>query len=264
MKRNVIIVVAFLVVMGFSSISLFAEEEEPKHQSFLLTEVVIHKYKAAEYEKLSEEMVALYAEHKSTYPWYEFVTDDLNYMYSIPIMDYADIDAMDKEDNEIWKKIGEEKGKQIEERWADIIKCSQTWITTHREDLSYQPESPRLEAKKANFRHIVNYYIKVGSTNEFVEVLIKLKDLCKSKNVADVYNVYTGDIGTEWPMYSVIFHAESAADFHAIDEKNMELLGEEAKILLKKLFTLIRKRDVRTAWLRPDLSYFPKKEEVKE
>jgi len=264
MRKNIVIALAVLLVVGFSTFCLSAGEEKPKSQKYLIMENVIHKYKMADYEKLSKEMVALYAEHKSVYPWYTFMSDDLNYMYSMPIKDYADIDAMDKEDEEIWKKIGEEKGKQIQESWSAVAKCSRSWITTHRADLSYKPESPRLEAKKALFRYIVNYYVKVGSSKEFEEILKKFKELCTAKNVVDVYNVYTGDIGTDWPMYSVIFHAECPTDFHVNYDKTWELFGEEGKELLKKLFTLIRKRDIRTAWLRPELSYFPTKEEAKE
>ncbi len=170
----------------------------------------------------------------------------------------ADVDNMFKEDSELEKKMGEEKSKEIGKLFAGTYEYVHTYIIYHRPDLSYTPESPRLQPEEANYRKWIWYYIQPDKAEEYEEILKKFIPLAQSKNVTDGYNIYSGGIGMDVPAYLVAFSAKSAADFETHYEKAWELLGEEGKALMQKMFALTRELEVKTGWFRPELSYLPK------
>ncbi len=61
----------------------------------------------------------------------------------------------------------------------------------------------------------------------------------------------------EGPRYTIRTLARSEADYHAQNEKNNQLMGEEAVALRDKAGTMIHKIEYSSGLLRPDLSYQP-------
>lgn len=257
MKRKVSIFFMVGIIVALSALTTYAQAEKPPPQLYYLLEVAVKPCMLSQYETAVKELIPLNKEYQATYTWYGFSADDFIYYFSIPVKDLADVENMYKEDEEISKKWGEEKSKEIEKNFAGTYKYVRTSMFYERKDLSYVPEEPRLKSEEANYRLWVYYYIKPDKGKEFQEVLKKFGALCKSKNVADPFYIYVGGIGTETPVYLIAFAAKSAGDFWTHYEKTWDLFGEEGKILLEKLFTLIRKRDIKAGWYRPDLSYLP-------
>lgn len=254
-KVSAILMVGFVV--SLCSLPTWAQGEEQKAQAFYVLEVVVKPYMIAEYEAAVKELVSLNSQYKATYPWYGFSADDFHYYFSIPVENLADVDNMFKEDSELEKKMGEEKSKEIGKRFAGTYEYVRSFMLYHSPDLSYTPESPRLQSEEANYRLWVWYYIQPDKQEEFQEVLKKFVTLAQSKNVTDGYSIHVGGIGMDIPAYIVAFSAKSASDHETHYEKTWQLLGEEGKALLQKVIALTREREVKTAWYRPELSYIP-------
>ncbi len=255
-KISIVLIVGFVV--SLCALTTLAQEKEQKAQAYYLQDVAVKPSMIAEYEAAVKVYLPLNAEYKATYPWYAFSVEDFHYYFVIPVENLADVDNMFKEDSELEKKMGEEKSKEIGKRFAGTYEYVSSYMIYHRPDLSYTPESPRLQPEEANYRQWIWYYILPDKEKEFQEILKKFVTLTQSKNVTDGYNIYSGGIGMDIPAYLVAFSAKSAADFETHYEKAWELLGEEGKALMQKLVALTREREVKTGWFRPDLSYLPK------
>lgn len=245
------------IMVALCALTAYAQAEKPPPQLYYLLEVAVKPCMLSQYETAVKELITLNKQYQATYPWYGFSADDFIYYFSIPVKDLADVENMFKEDEEMSKKWGEEKSKEIEKSFAGTYEYVRTSMFYERKDLSYVPEKPRIGSEEANYRLWVFYYVKPEKNKEFQDVLKKFKTLSESKGLTDPYSIYAGGIGTEMPVYLVAFAAKSAGDFWPHYENAWKLLGEEGKTLLQKLFTLIRKRDIKTGWFRPGLSYMP-------
>ena len=258
MRSKVLVFLIVGFVVSLCALTIMAQEEEQKAQAYYLQDVAVKPSMIAEYEAAAKEVVSLNSQYKATYPWNGFSADDFHYYFSIPVENLADVDNMFKEDSELEKKMGEEKSKEIGKRFAGTYEYVREFMLYSSPDLSYSPKSPRLQSEEANYRQWGWYYVQPEKMKEFQEVLKKFVALAKSKNVTDGYNIYSGGIGMDLPAYLVAFSAKSAADFETHYEKAWELLGEEGKALMQKLVALTRERELKTGWLRPELSYLPK------
>jgi hypothetical protein len=259
MKRKISVFLIVGFVVSLCALTILAQEEEQEAQAYYLMEVVVKPSMIAEYEAAVKEIASLNSQYQSTYPWNGFSAVDFHYYFSIPMKNLADIDNMYKEDSKLNEKMGEEKSKEIEKRFAGTYEYVRECMIYSSPDLSYTPKSPRLQPDdEANYRFWIWYYVQPEKIKEFQEVLKKFVALAKSKNVTDGYDIYSGGIGMDVPAYIVAFVAKSAADFEVNYEKTWELLGEEGKELMQKLVALTRKREIKTGWFRPDLSYIPK------
>jgi hypothetical protein len=59
------------------------------------------------------------------------------------------------------------------------------------------------------------------------------------------------------PVYYWVTTAKNAVDFYTQNEKMWEALGEGADSFYEQFMNLVRKRDMKTGWYRPGLSYMP-------
>ncbi len=259
MRRGIFVFFMVGIMVVLSALTINAQAEKPLPQLYYILEVAVKPCMLGQYETAVKEMITLNKESQASYGWYGFSADDFVYYFSIPVKNLADVENMYKEDEELSKKWGEERSKEIEKSFAGTFEYVRTSMIYERNDLSYVPEEPRLKSKEANYRLWVYYYVKPDKDKEFQEILKKFTALCKERNVTGPFSVYTGGMGLEAPVYIVAFVAQSAGDFWPNYENAWKLLGEEGKSLLQKLFTLIRKRDIKTAWYRPGLSYMPEK-----
>jgi hypothetical protein len=255
-RISIFLLVGFVVI--FCSLPTLAQGEKQKAQAYFALEVVVKPPMIAKYEAAAKEMVSLSSKYNATYPWYGFMADDMHYYFFIPVKNLADVDNMFKEDSALEKKMGEEKLNEIEKLFAGTYEYVHTSMIYSRPDLSYTPESPRLQPEEAIYRHWILYYIQPDKEKEFHEILKKFVDQPKLKNVTDGYEILIGGIGMDAPVCIVALSGKSAADFEAHYEKIWEVLGEEAMALVQKLVAMARGFEIKTAWFRPDLSYIPK------
>ena len=88
-----------------------------------------------------------------------------------------------------------------------------------------------------------------GVIKEFVE-------LSAEKGVSDGFGVALNVTG-EGPRYTIRTLARSEADYHAQNEKNLQLLGDEGLALRNKAGAMIHRIEFSGSLRRPDLSYQP-------
>jgi hypothetical protein len=257
MKGKVSIVLMVLLAVSLCALATKAQDKEQKVQAYFIVEVAVKPSMMAKYEAAVKEMVALYAQHNVSYPFFGFLADDMKYHFFTPVKDLADVDSMFKVDNELEKSVGEEKLKEIETLAAGSYEYAHTYMLYLRPDLSYAPENPRLQFNEANYRHLIYYYIQPEKEKAFVEILEKFVNQPKLKNVTEGYEIFFGGIGMKTPSCIISLKGKNAADFETHYEKVWEILGDEAMKMVQELVGMARGLDIKTAMFRPDLSYMP-------
>lgn len=257
MRGKVSIVIMACLVACLCGLTTWAQDEGQQVQAYFIAKFLVKPSKIAKYESAVKEIVSLYAQHNAPYPWFVFQADDMEYHYFTPVKNLADVDNMYKLENEMAKKMEEEKLNQIEELFAGTYEYANTFMLYQIPDLSYVPENPRISFEEAFYRHLIYYKIQPDKEKEFYDVLKEFLTLYKNKNVTEGYEIFTGGIGMDAPTCIVSLKGKSAADFEVHLEKMWEVLGEEGLALTQKLIGMARELDIKTAWFRSDLSYMP-------
>ncbi|GAF88438.1 unnamed protein product, partial [marine sediment metagenome] len=75
---------------------------------------------------------------------------------------------------------------------------------------------------------------------------------------AQSWYCYQGIIGPETPVHYMVANAKNPIDFYTQNAKMWKSLGEEGDSFHQKFMNLLRKREHKQGWFRPDLSYIPK------
>lgn len=264
MRGKVLILLAVVLTVSLWAFAALPQDEEPKAQLFFVTEEVVKPSIVGKYEALAKEYVAKCIKHKSPYPFYTFSTDDFHYYWAFPVKNFADIDNLFKAGAEMVEKEGIEQWQEMMVKFGQTLYSYHRFVVRYMPQQSYIPSNPRLKPEESKFCYWTFIYVHFAKEIEFEKLCQEWVDLYKSKNIADGWSIYVGDIGTDLPIY--VFHesGKNAADYFRQSEENQKLLGEEAKALSKKTLSLIRKLEIKTGWSRPDLSYTPKKEKDTE
>ncbi len=250
------IAVLFLTCYAFTT---FAGEEAKKPQLYVVWDILVKPSMVDEFEAVSKEELALYDKYEFPLSWYAYSTRDFHYYYIMKIENFAAIDEAHKAFGEIKEKMGDQY-KVLMDRYAGTFEYAQSGIYKYLPELSYMPENPRLKKEEMNFFRMSFLYIDTSKEKKVEEIAKKWASLSKSKNVPDPYYLYAGSMGTEMPLYVVIEGGKSAADFFTHLEKRKVLLGKEGEQLWKEALSTLRKGEEKIGWVRPDLSYIPKKE----
>lgn len=245
-------------VVSLCALTTLAQAEEQKAQLYLVYEVTVNPSKANDYEAAIKEYFSLFAEGKSSYPWYASSSDDFHYYFVSPIENFAEIDKMNISFAELMTQVGMERWQALANRLNDNSEYYRQFMTYHRLDLSYVPKNPRLKPEEEKYIQWDFWNILQGKEGECEELLKKWVALCESKNSPHAYGVIVGDIGTKMPLIIITQTGKDSVDWHIHNQEMWKLLGEEGSALMDKWMTLIKKYDRKTGWLRPDLSYMPK------
>jgi len=257
MKSKVILMVALLI--GFGFVFTATQAGEQKSALLLIEEQIVKPAKIAELEAALKEMVAYCVEHNYPYSWMTYSDYNYRYCYVMPIKDLADIDTQMKAGAELGKKIGD-PWKALMSEYLGNYEYTKLGVIRTRPDLSYIPENPRLKPDEAVYTRWGLCYVKADKTGEFEELMKKWVELFREKNIADGFNTFMGDLGTDNPFYFYAESGKSPEDFFTQNTKNMDMLGEEVEPLWMKTLGVLRKYESIGGMFRPELSYIPKKE----
>ena len=124
-------------------------------------------------------------------------------------------------------------------------------------DISYVPESPRLENDEIGFVHIIRLYPNFGAVEEVAEIFRKITALNVSSNLNSRRFVAELVAGPEWPVFSVTWVARDREDYYAQSAQDGEAMGEEYQELVNQLLRLCRKFERQDYTARQDLGYQP-------
>ncbi len=259
MREKILIMVVVGFLVNLCALNVYAQEEEPKGQLFVIHEDVVKPSMVGKYEEATKSVVAkLKANNMTSISYVMAVADDFHYYWISEIENLAALDENPWQ--ELEKKIGEDEMKAMWDGYDDTEDMHHTWLARLRPDLSYTPENAGENSEEMNFRHWDWYYINSGKGTEAKAIAKERHDLYTKKNIQSSYRIFTGGLGTEQPLYVVLQSAKNAADFEANNAKVMELLGEDAQDLMQRTLAITRKFDTKTGWMRPELSYMPSEE----
>ena len=259
MRSKISIVLIVGLMVSFCTLAILAQTEEQKSQLYFVEEVAVKPSMLSVHEAAIKEMVGLSSEHKYSYPWYAYNTDDFHYYYVFPVENLSETENIFKAWGEIAKKLPGEQLQTLMKNYQSTYEYAKYFMFRTRPDLSYTPESPRLKPEEANFTYWGFCYLLPGREREFEKICKEFAALDKSINRPDGWNTFVGDIGMDMPLYFWTMHMKNAADFWNQDEINTKKLGEEKVMeLWKRTVALCRKYEYKTGCFRPDLSYLPK------
>jgi hypothetical protein len=261
MKTKIFVLLPVFLLAGFYAAISLAQAQEQKPQLYEIYDFLVKPGMVAKFEAAVKAENALTAEGKYPYPWMAYSSDDFHYYFVSPIKNYADIDAQEKADEEMRKKVGEERFDANDKAYGGTFEYGRIGFVSLRPDLSYAPEKPRLKPEEANFLYWGLCYVDFAKVEEFIEVLKEYITLYKSKNVASGFTTYQGGPGTDMPFYFFAMSGKSPADFFTEDEKTTKILeGEKSEELWKRFLGTLRKYEIKTGRYRSDLSYVPEAE----
>jgi hypothetical protein len=242
------------------SLSAYAADP-PKPQLFLIHEETANPSMITQYEGATKDLFKAFAEKKVTSPSFivnTYMTMDFHYLYITPIANWAQMDTVSKD----WMSASDTVGK---EKWLDIMKRGNGAMASYdeavaarRDDLSYQPENPRLKMEEMPFARVDYYYLKPGTEEQAEQVARDYVALFKAKKVPDGFTIYMAMSGHDLPLLVAVIPAKSPADFAATDERTAAALGDALRVLQGRALSLTRRIEHKDSWFRPDLSFMPR------
>ncbi len=252
-KAGVFLAVGLLSVLFVFSGTTGAQEQ--KSQLYSVTEVIVKPAMVAQFEAAVKKEIEL----GYPYPYSAYSTDDFYYYFLVPIENYAGIDAMNKTEGEWAAKAGQEYEAMMKSL-AGTVEHYRSGVVRFLPELSYAPKKPRLKAEEEKFITWYFAYLEFGKEKEFADICRQFVDVSKSKDTSIGWNMYAVQSGTEMPLYFWAEGGKSAAEYFAENDKVIKKMGEEkfAELWSKSMATL-RKYEIKTGRLRPDLSNMPKK-----
>jgi hypothetical protein len=187
------------------------------------------------------------------------VTDDFHYYFIAPAEDARLYSEIQKLVSDFMTKMGETASQNLMKSSEGTYESVKWSYFQHRPDLSHNPEKPRLEPEEVQYWYLIFDYIIPGKEAEYESTLKKIISLSKSMNSEVILNTFEGNIGADIPEYVLSFSGKSPGEFWSNYEKELNRAGAEIPKLIQQLIKQTRKRDFKSEYARPDLSYTPKK-----
>lgn len=253
---------------GFFLIALFmmgalAAQEKKEKKMFAVHEDVVMPSMQAEYEAVSKEFTDVMNKYKNEIEGLEYLavsTDDMRYMFVWPIDGMADLDMNSM--GEVREKMGAEKFDDMMARMDKCYTSHTTYTMSADTKLTYMPEGFSQTQKGQNYREFHFYYTTPGQMYDLAKIGKKINELHASKNSPNTYRVYRSGFGAPESYFMVAIAAKDARHFAEKSEANYKLLGKEFGDLRNKALKYTTRYEVKTAWIREDLSV--KKDETEK
>ena len=227
------------------------QDEAPAYLSVFIAHTKLGQ--SAPYEDAVKELWTAMKKAGADFPVFatQSTSNPGDYAFVTQLSSMADIDAQNATFEEVFGQdpsLG--AGLDQNQNGHDNV------IIALRPDLSYRPENPRLTEDEQKFSWITALYAKPEHALALEGLIKEFAELSASKEVSDGFGVALNVTG-EGPRYTIRTLARSEADYHAQNEKNNQLMGEEAVELRDKAGAMIHKIEYSSGLLRPDLSYQP-------
>jgi hypothetical protein len=263
MKKQLTFVLVVLLVCFFST-GLVAEEKEPKPVPIYVADYEVKPESTEEFEAIWKEIVALCKKHDYPLSWEAYQLDGFQYRFVWPMKNYGTMDTWEKIVEELGKKVGKEQWQALMKRYTSTYNSYKSSIYYWMPKRSYYPKTPRLKPAEIKYIKVDLCYIWPGTGKAVADIDKEWVAFYKKNNIAEGFNVYVGDIGTEGPVVVYVTWGKNAVDYHTESAKFHKTYEKEMKILNKKYMPLIRKLESTTEYAHPDLSYQPKKEKMEK
>jgi hypothetical protein len=240
--------------------SAFAGDEPgaEKPEMYCVIKDIVKPALTEQYEAAIKKMISEYKAYQidpEKVHWKAVSGPEIGYVYVMPMENWASMDTMWANWMETVEIIGEERFTEMMAPATEATEEVQWFHVLRRADLSYVPENPRLAKEEIEYIHYGFYYVLPGKEKEIEAIAKEFVDLYQSKGIDTGWSLYQSLTGNDLPVIVVAQGAKSEADYHANRARLHELLGEEAKMIGKKVGATIRKSEYKDGYTRPDLSY---------
>lgn len=246
------------LALAFFALPLFAADP-PKPDLYVVHEEVVPPGMVMKYEAVTKEMLGTLAAKKVTNPnvaFSAYQTSDMHYVYLSHLSGgLSGLEPMYNAWMSMPETVGKDAWRDLEARGNAAMTSYNDIVIARRDDLSYEPATPRLKPEERAYYRWQFYYLQPGKEMEAEQIAKDYATLFRSKNAADGFTIFTAVMGQDLPLLVAAIPARSAADFAAVDEKNMASLGNDLRALQMRALGVSRRIETREGWYRPDLSY---------
>lgn len=252
MRRAAIALV--LALLAFSALA----QQMPKPRLWAVHIEVVKPSRVAEYEAGTKEMLDVFRASKIDSAGTRFTgmaMDRFEYVYIIPLSNFAAFDSLIGDWMEAEQKIGKAKWEDMGRRGGANIDYYRELVVMERADLSYHPANPRVKPEEAPFFHSSFYFILPGREREAESIGRDYVETFRKKNLDVSFTTYQAILGDEMPLFIVSSPAKDMTDWVATNNRVNQLLGAEGVALARRAMAVTRKFEERHGQLRPDLSY---------
>ena len=263
MKAKICVLLAGVFLVCFFSQVMLAQAQEQKPQLWFVEDMVVKPSKINDFEALVKDFNEVMKKYGWPYPMNTYSSDDFHYYLFYAVDSLSDTQKALEIFGDIGMKMGETDFQALLKRQADAIEYYKQYFLRSVPELSFIPKKPRLKPEERNVFIWDIWYFLPGTEKEVEELGKQSLELLKSKNYNDEMYYYAGDIGTEIPVYYGVLLAKDFADLYAQNKKMWELMGDEGGKFFDKMMPLVRKREGKSGWYRPELSFTPEKKAAK-
>jgi len=245
MKKSICLLVTTIVI----SLGSICAQTEPVN--FMVHEVIVKPWMAAQYREGMTKLKSACEQHKTSFGWQTIGHDDGSYIYLSPMKDFSQLGTNVFE--ELRTKMGAEALGKI---WAQLDECtvsSTDYVVALLPELSYMKP-----AADENARTVTHWYPLPGKDAEARTILAEWKKLYESKKSPAGYRVYAVVYGREH-SYALVSWGKDAVDMATKVKKSNEILGEENQKMWAKTELITKKYHNIKAWVMPNFSYVPAK-----
>jgi hypothetical protein len=242
-----------ILTVGLLVSTAFAQAPE----LIFVEQIVVRPEKSESYDTnirvLFDEM------HKVRYPFafHGYVTSEYHYYFLAPIGGMENLPRLYQSFGELAGKMGK-KWDSLHKRFEDTIEYEKFFLMYARPDLSYNPKHPRLKYNQLNYHRVIRFNVKYGKETEFERLRGEMKKLLFKADVHDFLTIYQGGLGTEGPVYYLIWSGLDAEYLEAMLKGLPGKIGKkQAEDLGRKLKATCRSIEEKRMWSLPHLSFVP-------
>lgn len=244
-----------LILVLFVNNFAYAQDEQPTMFNIHIDNVKFSMI--PQYEGLAKELKDNFVKHNiQGASWTAISLADGRYVFSSPIKNMAELDNPGFA--QIFEKMGKEAAGAMFNKMDECYDSHSNSISHYIPELSYHPEGYSTEDKNEREYHFLYYAPK--NAKAMNEAMKAVKDMFAAKGVKNGYNVIHSGFGSEESYYMVSIAGEDSVAIAQGGKENDEIMGKEGKGKMFSVIELVTRYDMVKGEVRPDLSYYPKKE----
>ena len=226
-------------------------------QMFMIHEDVVRVDKMMQYEEAAATLHKYIVESGANLPHSTAMTNDLHYLYVMPLANHAAIDDFGKNWAPLNQKFGEEKMNALWKKFDECYDVHKNYLITLDEDLSYYPSGDIMADDGGNARKWTYIYAHPDKGEGLTAVAKKWKELYQKHGIERGYRVYRGGLGTDIGTLIIVDYGKDLADIAMQEKKNQEKIGAEGQALWMETTAVVRQYEEKYGEMRPDLSVEP-------
>jgi hypothetical protein len=257
MKPATLIVIA-TVIMILVAPGASAQESGLRPQLYFVEEIVVKPGEIETYEIALKGMIDDITGSRIPMTFVGYLADDFRYYFLFPVENFGSVDKLYKSFGELAGKMGK-KWEALHKKLTGVIEFEKFFMLRMRPDLSYLPAKPRLAESEMAFHEVAFIYVQYGKQAAFEKACKETQKILRKNNIPDTMVVYSGDLGTDFPMYLLVKSGKDPDDLaERLRVVSKALSKTKLKDVAKAGRSTFRKVEIKKVWSRPDLSMLPK------